>query len=143
LENVDENYEFSRLKQSMEMVGFTPEKQRRLFAVLSAVLLLGNVEFQPRKSAYHHDEAVGVRNPEVVLLISELLRVKQETLLQALTAKRARASGETLVINYRLPEVSNLSGKSTDICFGWYPDLALALFLLTQIALWFNSNIQK
>ncbi|XP_069697284.1 unconventional myosin-IXb-like isoform X10 [Periplaneta americana] len=104
LDNVDEKYEFSRLKQSMEMVGFTPEKQRRLFAVLSAVLLLGNVEFQPRKSAYHHDEAVGVRNPEVVLLISELLRVKQETLLQALTAKRARASGETLVINYRLPE---------------------------------------
>lgn len=104
LDNTDESYEFSRLKQSMEMVGFTAEKQRRLFAVLSAVLLLGNVEFQPRKSAYHHDEAVGVKNPEVVLLISELLRVKQETLLQALTAKRARASGETLVINYRLPE---------------------------------------
>lgn len=30
--------------------------------------------------------------------------MKQETLLAALTAKRARASGETLVINYRLPE---------------------------------------
>ncbi|XP_031335127.1 unconventional myosin-IXa-like isoform X2 [Photinus pyralis] len=104
LDNVDESYEFSRLKQSMEMVGFTAEKQRRLFSVLSAVLLLGNVQFQPRKAAYHHDEAVGVKNPEVVLLISELLRVKQETLLQALTSKRARASGETLVINYRLPE---------------------------------------
>lgn len=103
LDNTDESYEFSRLKQSMEMVGFTPEKQRRLFAVLSAVLLLGNVEFQPRKSAYHHDE-VSVKNPDVVLQISDLLRVKQETLLQALTAKRARASGETLVINYRLPE---------------------------------------
>jgi Myosin heavy chain len=101
----------------MEMVGFTPEKQRRLFAVLSAVLLLGNVDFQPRKSAYHHDEAVGVRNAEIVLLISELLRVKQETLLQALTAKRARASGETLVINYRLPEVSNLSCKFVCFCF--------------------------
>lgn len=104
LDNTDESYEFSRLKQSMEMVGFTAEKQRRLFAVLSAVLLLGNVEFQPRKSAYHHDEAVGVKNPEVVLLISDLLKVKQETLLQALTSKRARASGETLVINYRMPE---------------------------------------
>ncbi|XP_014602153.1 PREDICTED: unconventional myosin-IXb-like isoform X2 [Polistes canadensis] len=104
LENIDERHEFSRLKQSMEMVGFTPEKQKRLFAVLSAVLLLGNVEFQPRKSYHHHDEAVGVKNPEVVALISELLRVKQETLLAALTAKRARASGETLVINYRLPE---------------------------------------
>lgn len=42
LENIDERHEFSRLKQSMEMVGFTPEKQRRLFAVLSAVLLLGD-----------------------------------------------------------------------------------------------------
>ncbi|KAL0118455.1 hypothetical protein PUN28_009249 [Cardiocondyla obscurior] len=104
LENIDERHEFSRLKQSMEMVGFTTEKQRRLFAVLSAVLLLGNVEFHPRKSYHHHDEAVGVKNPEVVALISELLRVKQETLLAALTAKRARASGETLVINYRLPE---------------------------------------
>jgi len=27
------------------MVGFTPEKQRRLFAVLSAVLLLGNITY--------------------------------------------------------------------------------------------------
>lgn len=35
------------------------------------------------------------------MLISELLRVKEETLLTALTAKRAKASGETLVINYR------------------------------------------
>ncbi|KAH9632838.1 hypothetical protein HF086_005893 [Spodoptera exigua] len=97
---IDEQYEFSRLKQSMEMVGFTMDKQRRLFAVLSAVLLLGNVEFQPQRKSYHHDEAVGVRNPEVVSLISSLLRVKQETLLAALTSKRARASGETLVINY-------------------------------------------
>lgn len=47
---------------------------------------------------------MGVKNPDVVALISELLRVKQETLQAALTAKRARASGETLVINYRLPE---------------------------------------
>lgn len=68
------------------------------------IFYLGNVEFHPRKSYHHHDEAVGVKNPEVVALISELLRVKQETLLAALTAKRARASGETLVINYRLPE---------------------------------------
>ncbi|XP_059490432.1 unconventional myosin-IXa-like isoform X2 [Neocloeon triangulifer] len=104
LENVDERYEFSRLKQSLEMVGFSAEKQRRLFAVLSAVLLLGNIEFSPRKSTYHHDEAVGVKNEEVVSLISELLRVKEETLLGALTAKRAKASGETLIINYRLPE---------------------------------------
>lgn len=104
LENCDEKYEFTRLKQSMEMVGFSAEKQRRLFNVLSAVLLLGNVEFFPKKSTYHHDESVQVRNPEVVSIISELLKVKQDTLLAALTSKRVKASGETLVMQYKLPE---------------------------------------
>lgn len=104
LENCDEKYEFSRLKQSMEMVGFSPEKQRRLFTVLSAVLLLGNVEFFPKKSTYHHDESVQVRNLNVVALISELLKVKHDTLLAALTSKRVKASGETLVMQYKLPE---------------------------------------
>lgn len=47
---------------------------------------------------------MAVKNPEVVAIISELLRVKQETLLAALTSKRARASGETLVMNYKLPD---------------------------------------
>ena len=104
LENCDEKYEFSRLKQSMEMVGFSPEKQRRLFMVLSAVLLLGNVEFHPKKSAYHHDESVNVKNLEVVHLISELLKVKYETLLAALTSKRVKASDETVIMQYKLPE---------------------------------------
>lgn len=104
LENCDEKYEFSRLKQSMEMVGFSPEKQRRLFMVLSAVLLLGNIEFYPKKSTYHHDESVQVRNPDVVHLISELLKVKYETLLAALTSKRVKASGETLIMQYKLHE---------------------------------------
>jgi myosin heavy subunit len=104
LENCDEKYEFSRLKQSMEMVGFSAEKQRRLFNVLSAVLLLGNVEFFPKKSTYHHDESVQVRNPDVVAIISELLKVKQETLMAALTSKRVKASGETLIMQYKLPE---------------------------------------
>lgn len=104
LENCDEKYEFSRLKQSMEMVGFSAEKQRRLFNVLSAVLLLGNVEFFPKKSTYHHDESVQVRNLSVVAIISELLKVKHDTLLAALTSKRVKASGETLIMQYKLPE---------------------------------------
>lgn len=87
------------------MVGFCSETQRRVFAVLSAVLHIGNVEFQPKKSNYHHDESVTVKNTTVVATIANLLKVKEEVLHQALVSKRARASGETLVINYRMPEV--------------------------------------
>lgn len=106
LDQADESYELSRLKQSMEMVGFCTETQRRVFAVLSAVLHIGNVEFQPKKSTYHHDESVSVRNGAVVAVIAGLLRVREEVLHQALVSKRARASGEILVINYRMSEVT-------------------------------------
>jgi hypothetical protein len=74
--------------------------------MLPLYYLVGNVEYLPKKSSYHHDESVLVRNPEIVRLISGLLRVTEETLLAALTSKRARVSGEMLVINYRMPEVS-------------------------------------
>jgi len=63
------------------------------------------VDFQPKKPSYHHDESVLVRTPGVVGVIADLLKVKEETLTAALVSKRARASGETLVINYRMAEV--------------------------------------
>lgn len=139
LENCDEKYEFSRLKQSMEMVGFSPEKQRRLFNVLSAVLLIGNVEFFPKKSTYHHDESVQVRNLEVVNIISELLKVKQDTLLAAMTSKRVKASGETLIMQYKLPEAIAARDALAKCLYGALFDwivlqvsffLVLCLFLL-------------
>jgi myosin-9 len=40
-----EKYEFERLKTSMESVGFGPITQQKVFGVISAVLLLGNILF--------------------------------------------------------------------------------------------------
>lgn len=45
MSSVDEEHEFERLKHSMEMVGFKSDLQKRIFAVISAILLLGNIEF--------------------------------------------------------------------------------------------------
>ncbi|XP_074649621.1 unconventional myosin-IXb-like isoform X2 [Tubulanus polymorphus] len=102
-EIVDEAHEFERLKQSMEIVGFSQETQRRLFAVLSAVLHIGNVEFKKRSDRYHH-EAVEIKNTEVLTIISNLLRVKEATLKEALTTKKTVAGGESVIINYKMEE---------------------------------------
>ena len=73
-------------------------------ALLAAVLHLGNVEFS-KKSAYHNDETVMVRNASVVSVISLLLMVKEEDLLSALTCKRTKAAkGETIIINYKMAD---------------------------------------
>lgn len=102
LNGMDEAYEFSRLKQSLEMVGFSTEKQKRLMALLASVLHLGNVEFS-KKSAYHNDETVMVKNPSVVTIISQLLNVREENLLSALTYKQTKAAkGEMLKIPYNM-----------------------------------------
>nr|KAG5705933.1 hypothetical protein BaRGS_010823 [Batillaria attramentaria] len=103
LEGVDEEHEFARLKQSMEMVGFSPETQRKIFCVLSAVLHLGNVEFK-KKGDQHHDESVVVRNEATVKIISQLLKVKERTVMEALTQKRTTAGDETFVINYKMDD---------------------------------------
>ncbi|KAJ8304274.1 hypothetical protein KUTeg_017857 [Tegillarca granosa] len=103
LEGEDEVHEFARLKQSMEMVGFSPITQRRIFSVLSAVLQLGNVEFR-KKGDQHHDESVSVLNESAIKIISSLLKVKEKTVLEALTQKRTTAGGETVVINYRMED---------------------------------------
>ncbi|XP_071169207.1 unconventional myosin-IXb-like isoform X30 [Mytilus edulis] len=102
-ERVDEKYEFERLKQSMEMVGFSAVTQKRIFSVLSAVLLLGNVEFK-KKGDQHHDESVTVKTESVVQIISSLLKVKEKTLVDALTQKRATAGDETVVMNYKMED---------------------------------------
>ncbi|XP_052098599.1 unconventional myosin-IXa-like isoform X6 [Mytilus californianus] len=102
-ERVDEKYEFERLKQSMEMVGFSTVTQKRIFSVLSAVLLLGNVEFK-KKGDQHHDESVTVKTESVVQIISSLLKVKEKTLVDALTQKRATAGDETVFMNYKMED---------------------------------------
>lgn len=42
---VDDAYEFNRLRQSMELVGFSNDSQKKIFSILSAVLLLGNIQY--------------------------------------------------------------------------------------------------
>lgn len=92
------------LRKSMEIVGFSSEKQHKVFSVLSAVLHLGNIEFV-RKSNYHNDDFVQIRDTSVVALISDLLGLKQQTLLNALTSKRTKAArGEMLHFSYKYHE---------------------------------------
>ncbi|KAK3592955.1 hypothetical protein CHS0354_036814 [Potamilus streckersoni] len=103
LEEVDEENEFSRLKQSMELVGFSVVTQKRIFGVLSAVLHLGNVQFRKRGDQTH-DESVSITNHEVIKKLSDVLKVKEKTLCEALTQKKATAGDETVVMKYKMED---------------------------------------
>ncbi|XP_063074529.1 unconventional myosin-IXb isoform X2 [Engraulis encrasicolus] len=100
-EDREENkHEFKRLQQAMEMVGFLPATKKQIFSVLSAILYLGNVTYEPTEDG----EGLTVGPPDVLATLSDLLKVKRELLVEALTKRKAMTANDTLILPYSLSE---------------------------------------
>ncbi|CAD5209411.1 unnamed protein product [Bursaphelenchus xylophilus] len=105
-EGINEQYEYERLKHSMDAVGFSNSSQQKIFGIISAVLLLGNVTFVERPG-YHSDENAYVQNAELVDVVSELLGIKANQLNQALTMRRTVLKKDTVISRYHVAEAIN------------------------------------
>ncbi|XP_069505320.1 unconventional myosin-IXb isoform X3 [Ambystoma mexicanum] len=98
----DLRHDFERLKQAMEMVGFLPPTKKQIFSVLSAILYLGNVTYKRKSNG--RDEGLEVGPPEVLDTLSQLLQVKREMLVEALTKRKTVTVNEKLILPYSLNE---------------------------------------
>ncbi|KAJ3593941.1 hypothetical protein NHX12_006274 [Muraenolepis orangiensis] len=105
VEGEDLKHDFERLQLAMEMVGFLPATRKQIFSLLSAILHLGNIRY---KKKTYRDEAIDICNPEVLPIVSELLQVKEETLLEALTTRKTVTVGERLIVPYKLAEAGTV-----------------------------------
>ncbi|XP_068599993.1 unconventional myosin-IXb [Brachionichthys hirsutus] len=94
----DLRHDFERLQQAMEMVGFLPATKKQIFSVLSAILYLGNVIY--RKTSTGRDEGLDVGPPEVLATLSDLLKVKEELLVEALTKRKTVTVNDKLILPY-------------------------------------------
>ncbi|XP_066536632.1 unconventional myosin-IXb isoform X2 [Hoplias malabaricus] len=93
-------YEFKRLHQAMELVGFLPATKKQIFSVLSAILYLGNLEYEAKAEG----EGVKVGPEDVLSTLSDLLKVKKQLLAEALTKRRALTANDVLILPYTLSE---------------------------------------
>ncbi|XP_029002610.1 unconventional myosin-IXb isoform X2 [Betta splendens] len=98
----DLRHDFERLQQAMEMVGFLPSTKKQIFSVLSAILYLGNVTY--KKKSTGRDEGLDVGPPEVLATLSDLLKVKEELLVEALTKRKTVTVNDKLILPYSHPE---------------------------------------
>ncbi|XP_047124730.1 unconventional myosin-IXa isoform X1 [Hydra vulgaris] len=103
IENVDEKYEFARLKHAIKNLGISSKTQLRMFSVLSAVLHIGNIRF---KKLGLNEEAVCVEDDSLIDTISKLLQVEKQDLVQALTLRKTITRGEEYIRFYRLEEAA-------------------------------------
>jgi myosin-9 len=102
-----EKYEFERLKNSMVSVGFGPLTQQKMFGIISAVLLLGNITYLKRQG-YHSDESAYIENEELVAIIANLLEIKAQQLNQALTMRRTVLKHDTVITRHHMNEATLL-----------------------------------
>ncbi|KAM9384178.1 unconventional myosin-IXb isoform 2-T2 [Pholidichthys leucotaenia] len=94
----DLRHDFERLQQAMEMVGFLPATKKQIFSVLSAILYLGNVTYRTKSTG--RDEGLDVGPPEVLATLSDLLKVKEELLVEALTKRKTVTVNDKLILSY-------------------------------------------
>ncbi|XP_078139376.1 unconventional myosin-IXAa-like [Centroberyx gerrardi] len=105
VEGEDLKHDFERLQLAMEMVGFLPTTRKQIFCLLSAILHLGNIRY---KKKTYRDDSIDICNPEVLPIVSELLEVKEEMLLEALTTRKTVTVGERLIVPYKLAEAGTV-----------------------------------
>uniref|UniRef100_A0A673BL44 Myosin IXB n=1 Tax=Sphaeramia orbicularis TaxID=375764 RepID=A0A673BL44_9TELE len=97
-EEEDLRHDFERLQQAMEMVGFLPATKKQIFSVLSAILYLGNVTYKRKSTG--REEGLDVGPPEVLATLSDLLKVKEELLVEALTKRKTVTVNDKLILPY-------------------------------------------
>ncbi|KAK2817299.1 hypothetical protein Q5P01_025490 [Channa striata] len=85
IEGKDDGEDFRRLLSAMDIMCFTPEEQNGIYRLLSSVLHLGNVYFQPIKA--EGQEVASVVSAQEIRVVAELLQVSPEGLQKSVTFK--------------------------------------------------------
>ncbi|KAI3353346.1 hypothetical protein L3Q82_019878 [Scortum barcoo] len=81
----DDGEDFRRLLSAMDILCFTPEEQNGIYRLLSSVLHLGNVYFQPHQA--EGQEVASVVSAQEIRVVAELLQVSPDGLQKSVTFK--------------------------------------------------------
>jgi myosin heavy subunit len=99
VEGIDDGADFDALRLAMDSLLISADVQRTIFAVLSSVLHLGNVEFVGK------DEArVDEKSMESIHTVSKLLGFDSNALVKALTTRSITVRGQTTILHLKHPE---------------------------------------
>ncbi|XP_041789609.1 unconventional myosin-XV-like [Chelmon rostratus] len=94
IEGKDDGEDFRRLLNAMDILCFTPEEQNGIYRLLSSVLHLGNVYFQPHQA--EGQEVAAVVSTQEIRVVAELLQVSPEGLQKSVTFKMTDTGREKI-----------------------------------------------
>jgi hypothetical protein len=90
--NMDDSKSFDRTKQALHFIGFDPASQQNIFAAVSAVLHIGNLQFTEDKEG----NAI-MTNDRHLHAVSALMKVDAEAVRTAVCNRMITAGGEVMI----------------------------------------------
>ncbi|XP_052800727.1 unconventional myosin-Ic-like isoform X1 [Mya arenaria] len=91
LQTMDDQANWRAVQHSLDVLDFSQQQQKALFAIVASVLHLGNVKFEADGKDMAH-----ISNPNLVATVAELLGCQEDKLLLALQNKTIEANNEKL-----------------------------------------------
>jgi myosin-5 len=127
IEGVADDESFRRTRVAFDILGITKEEQENIFAIVSAVLRLGNVTVAPNPN--NSDEAI-IGDKEHLEIACKLLGVDLATCEKTFTVRKVVAPGETYI--KPLSPAQAESAKDS-----------LAMLIYSKLFDWLVSRINK
>jgi len=119
---IDDAKDFQDTKKAMSIIGMSPDQQSLIFNLLSAILLLGNIDFVVKGTGS------AVKNPDVLNTVAQHLAVSPEVLNKALTIKTMTSATESIQIPLNLEQAfyarDSLAKTVYGRMFEWIVDAA-------------------
>ncbi|PIA29054.1 hypothetical protein AQUCO_06300017v1 [Aquilegia coerulea] len=100
IDNVDDACRFHLLMEAFDIVQLRKEDQESTFAMLAAVLWLGNISFEVIDNENH----VCVVRDEAAIIAAKLMGCNVQDLMLALSSRQIRAGNDSIVQKLTLPQ---------------------------------------
>ncbi|XP_071812059.1 unconventional myosin-Id-like isoform X2 [Apostichopus japonicus] len=99
---ISDKKDYKAAMEAMRDLGFTSEEQKTIWAVVAAILHLGEVNFENTD-----DDSCSVKDPDQLSAMAELLSISQDELGKALCHRVIAARGEVMEKSHTVEEAYN------------------------------------
>jgi len=109
---------FDDLQVALKALGFKPKHIQSLYKLLSAILLLGNIQFEHSSSRDYQDQSAFVSNLETLDSVADLLGVTSQDLARVLTNRVQYIRKETVTVLLRPDAAVHQRDDFTNALYG-------------------------
>ncbi|EGC40078.1 class VII unconventional myosin [Dictyostelium purpureum] len=117
IDNINDVEDFEHVKYAMNVLGLPEDKQTTIFSIISAVLHLGNIQFEKSEKT-QGAEGSEVSNKDSLKIVAQLLNVDPAKLESCLTIRHVLIRGQNFVIPLKVNEAEDTRDALSKALYG-------------------------